>query len=47
MLHCTERDGVTILYLGGALLESSISAFERRTALLLTQIRRPLIIDLS
>ena len=47
MLHCTERDGVTILHLGGALLESSASALERRAALLLTQIRRPLIIDLS
>ena len=47
MLHCTQRDGVTILHLGGALLGSSTSALERRVALLLTQIRHPLIIDLS
>ena len=47
MLHCTERDGVTILHLGGASLMNSTSALERRAALLLTQIRRPLIIDLS
>ena len=47
MLHCTERDGVTILHLGGAVLEGNTSVLERRAALLLTQIRRPLIIDLS
>ena len=47
IFHCTERGGATILQIGGALLESNTVALERRVALLLTQLRRPLIVDLS
>lgn len=47
ILHCTERDGTTVLQIGGALLEGNTSLLERRIALLLTQLRHPLILDLS
>ncbi len=47
IFHCTERDGAMILQIGGALLESNTGALERRVALLLTRLRRPLIVDLS
>ena len=46
-LHCSEREGATILQIGGALRESNASTLERRSALLLTRLRHPLIIDLS
>lgn len=47
MLHCAERDGATILHIGGALVQGNTLALERRAALLLTQLRHPLIVDLS
>ena len=47
MLHCTERDGATILHIGGALVAGNTLTFERRAALLLTQLRHPLVVDLS
>ncbi len=47
MLHCTERHGATILHIGGALVQGNTLAVEHRAALLLTQLRHPLIVDLS
>lgn len=47
VMRCTERAGTTVLQIGGALVEGNTRPLERRIALLLTQVRHPLIIDLS